>query len=251
MSASGRSARASSAWRIAVSSVVAHEAVPELSDLGFHAFTTTREAGSFNVMSPEPAADVMARWYGLVDYVGRWAPRFATARQVHGAVVHRHDGGWAGWLRAPEGDGHFAASPGTAMAVTVADCVPVFLAHPAGAAAMIHAGWRGTAAGILGQGIACFREAGLEPEDLALHLGPSICGTCYEVGPDVYQELTGRSVDRPTCADLRALLASQAAALGVRRISTSPWCTRCHNDRFFSHRCGDRGRQLGVIVATG
>jgi YfiH family protein len=192
----------------------------------------------------------MSRWYGLVDHLAQWAPRFATARQVHGVDVHRHGGDWVGWLRAPNGDGHFSPRPGTAIAVTVADCVPVFVAHPGGAAAMIHAGWRGTAAGILGRGIDCFREAGLEPADLAVHLGPSICGTCYEVGPDVYRELTGASVNQPTCADLRAILARQAESLGVHRISTSRWCTRCHNDRFFSHRCGDPGRQLGVIVAT-
>lgn len=248
MSGSSRSARASSAWRIAVSSAIAHEPVEELAPLGFHAFTTVRETGSFNVMGEERAADVMARWYALVSYLGQWAPRFATARQVHGDVVHRHEAGWAGWLRAPDGDGHFAAEPGIAMAVTVADCVPVFIAHPGGASAMIHAGWRGTAAGILGKGIARFREAGIATADLAIHLGPSICGRCYEVGPDVYHALTGAQVDRPTCADLRQLLASQAEAAGVRRVSISRWCTRCHNDRFFSHRCGDPGRQLGVIV---
>ena len=229
--------------------MVAHEPVGELAEVGFHAFTTTREAGSFNVMGTESAADVMGRWYGLLEHLAQWSPRFATARQVHGSHVHRHEGVWTGWLRAPDGDGHFASRSGTAMAVTVADCVPVFMAHPAGAAAVIHAGWRGTAAGILGQGVASFREAGLAPADLTVHLGPSICGACYEVGPDVYRALTGATVDSPTCADLRALLELQAEALGVRRISTSRWCTRCHNDRFFSHRCGDPGRQLGVIVA--
>lgn len=231
--------------------MIAHEPVPELAELGVHAFTTTRETGSFNGMTDEPSERVMSRWYALVAYLGQWSPRFATARQVHGTTVHRHERAWSGWLRAPDGDGHFAPTPGTAMAVTVADCVPVFVAHPDGAAAMLHAGWRGTAAGILGEGIARFREAGLEPAALAVHLGPSICGNCYEVGPDVYRQLTGAQVSEPTCADLRQLLAEQADAAGVRHISISPWCTRCHNDRFFSHRCGDLGRQLGVIVVSG
>jgi YfiH family protein len=224
------------------------EPVAELEALGFHAFTTTRESGSFNTMAGEPSADVFSRWYRLVDYVGRWVPRFATAPQVHGTTVHRHEGTWTGWLRTPHGDGHFAPLPGTAMAVTVADCVPVFVAHPSGAAAMLHAGWRGTAGGILERGVTLFAEAGHEPSELVVHLGPSICGKCYEVGPEVYRELTGNEVDRPTCADLRAILASQAESLGVRQISISRWCTRCHNDRFYSHRCGDKGRQLGVIL---
>lgn len=229
-------------------STVAHEPIPELAELGFHAFTTTREAGSFNVMGAEPAATVMSRWYALIDYLGRWAPRFATAPQVHGTVVHQHEAGWSGWLRAPRGDGHFAATPGTAMAVTVADCVPVFLAHHDGASAVLHAGWRGTADGILGRGVELMTRAGYGAADLHIHLGPSICGPCYEVGPDVYERLTGVAVARPATVDLRAILADQAEALGVGRVTISRWCTRCHNDRFFSHRRGDPGRQLGVIV---
>lgn len=229
-------------------SAIAHEPVAELAEIGFHAFTTTREAGSFNVMGPEPSAEVISRWYRLIDYVGAWSRRFTTAPQVHGTIVHDHEAGWSGWLRAPHGDGHFTASEPTAMAVTVADCVPVFVAHPGGAAAVIHAGWRGTAAGILARGVDRFRDAGLDPSDLVMHLGPSICGACYEVGPEVYRELTGHATDRPACVDLRAILRRQAGALGVHRISTSRWCTRCHNERFFSHRCGDLGRQLAVIV---
>jgi hypothetical protein len=66
----------------------------------------------------------------------------------------------------------------------------------------------------------------------------------------VYERLTARAVEAPSYVDLRELLARQAAELGVRHVSLSQWCTRCHNERFFSHRCGDQGRQLAVIVAT-
>jgi polyphenol oxidase len=193
---------------------------------------------------------VMGRWYALRDDLRqRGAYRFATARQVHGDRVVEHDGAWSGWLRLDDADGHFTAVRGTAMAVTVADCVPVFIGHPSGAAALLHAGWRGTAARILERGIAVCRSRGLAPRDLRLHLGPAICGRCYEVSPDVYAALTGRSVSAPSAVDLRAVLADQAAAAGVRAVSTSPCCTRCHNDEFYSHRAGDEGRQLGVILA--
>jgi YfiH family protein len=235
---------------IGAASAIAHEPVAELAEIGFHAFTTTRDTGSFNVMGQEPAAQVMSRWYALIDYLGRWAPRFASAPQVHGITVHEHDARWTGWLRATQGDGHFAPAGGTAMAVTVADCVPVFLAHPYGAAAVLHAGWRGTADHILDRGVELMSRAGFAAPDLRIHLGPAICGTCYEVGPEVYERLTGQPVAAPARVDLRALLAARAEALGVRRISVSRWCTRCHNDRFFSHRCGDLGRQLGVIVSA-
>src|SRR2546425_253789 len=76
---------------------------------------------------------------------------------------------------------------------------------------------------------------GLEAGDALVHLGPAICGRCYEVGPDVYEQLTGWQTMRHRNVDLRALLAEQAKNAGVRRISASAYCTRCDNDRFFSH----------------
>ncbi len=84
--------------------------------------------------------------------------------------------------------------------------------------------------------------------DTRIHFGPAICGRCYEVSADVYAQLTGRDPGRPTPVDLRAILADQARAAGATRITVSELCTRCNNDRFFSHRAGDTGRQLGVIV---
>jgi polyphenol oxidase len=151
----------------------------------------------------------------------------------------------------PSADGHLSVPRGTAMAVTVADCVPIFLAHPSGAIALLHSGWRGTAARILAHAVDALAHRGVPAHELRAHLGPAICGRCYEVSPDVYAALTGTSVPAPTTVDLRALLADHARALGVRRISVSPFCTRCDNDRFFSHRAGDSGRQLGVMVAPG
>jgi polyphenol oxidase len=90
---------------------------------------------------------------------------------------------------------------------------------------------------------------GFPAAELRVHTGPAICGKCYEVSGDVYAKLTGRDPGRPTTIDLRALIADHARAAGVRHITTSPSCTRCDNDRYFSHRAGDVGRQLGVSVA--
>ncbi|HEY7860834.1 MAG TPA: polyphenol oxidase family protein, partial [Gemmatimonadaceae bacterium] len=192
---------------------------------------------------------VMSRWWSLVDALGRYGPRFATARQVHGNRVVVHGVEWEGWLRSTAADGHVAADRGTALAVTVADCVPVFIAHPGGAIALLHAGWRGTAARILEAGVHGLVRLGLAPGDLSLHLGPAICGRCYQVGADVFAQLTGRSVSQPQCVDLRDILAGQARASGVGRVSISERCTRCDSARFFSHRAGDAGRALAVIVS--
>lgn len=230
----------------AVDSAVAEE-LPDFSAIGAVAFTTTREWGSFALQSPEPAATVFGRWTALAGKVAPGAPRLASAHQVHGAHILLHREGWTGWLRAADADGHVALEPGTAMAVSVADCVPVFLAHPRGATAIVHSGWKGTEARIAAHAVAMLAQAGFPASELLVHCGPSICGDCYEVSPEVYHRLTTRTVDRPSPVDLRALIAADVRNVGVREVSISPWCTRCHNGRFFSHRCGDVGRQLGVI----
>jgi hypothetical protein len=181
--------------------------------------------------------------------VGGCDARLASATQVHGNHVIQHVGNWRGWLRGEDADGHLSIRRGTAMAVTVADCVPVFLAHPSGATAALHSGWRGTAARITQQALAQFGVQGLSASDFRLHCGPAICGKCYEVSASVYAKLTGRDPGKPTTIDLRALIADHARDMGVKQISSSQLCTRCDNDRFYSHRAGDAGRQLGVIVA--
>ena len=224
------------------------EPIDDFRSIGIEAFTTTRATGSFGTNSDEPVTDVMTRWYDLQSGLTPVAPRLATARQVHGARVVSHTSDWVGWLRVDEADGHIAPTRGFALAVTVADCVPVFIAHRSGAAALLHSGWKGTVAGILGVAVRALGKRGLEPAGLLVHLGPSICGSCYEVSPDVHAQLTGKSVAVPTPVDLRAILADQAREVGVRQISVSPFCTLCHQGKFYSHRGGDLGRQIGVLV---
>ena len=226
------------------------ETIDDFAAFGIRAFTTTRAAGSFGTQTEEPVRDVLDRWAALQRDLAAGGPRLATARQVHGSHVFAHATGWEGWLRCNDGDGHVALDRGTAMAVTIADCTPVFLAHPSGAAGVLHAGWRGTAGRILEQGVRALAQRGIPTGELHVHFGPAICGACYEVSPEVYARLTGRAVDRPTTVDIRGVLAEQARALGLRHIGASPSCTRCDNDRFYSHRAGDAGRQLGVIQAV-
>ena len=223
------------------------EIVEAFRELGVSAFTTGRAAGSFGIHSDEPVRDVMGRWASLRARLG--AARLATAAQVHGDAILEHEGTWTGWLRGDSADGHLARARGTAMAVTVADCVPVFVAHPSGAAAILHSGWRGTAAGIVERTIRRMVALGYEVSALRVHCGPAICGRCYEVSADVAVRLTGRDPGRSVTVDLRELIVRRVRALGVSATSSSEYCTRCDNDRFFSHRAGDVGRQVGVIFA--
>jgi YfiH family protein len=224
------------------------EPIDVFTSFGVRAYVTTRAFGSLSTQGDESVQDVIGRWDALRLGVLR-APRFATGRQVHGTRVAMHDGSWSGWLRVDDADGHYAPDRGTGLAVTVADCVPVLIAHPSGAVAALHAGWRGTAAGIMRKALTVMAEDGLALRELRVHLGPAICGKCYEVSPEVYAQLTGKIVESPTTVDLRGLLAGQACAAGVRAVTVSDDCSRCDDDRFFSHRGGDTGRQAAAIIA--
>ncbi|MEO7043103.1 MAG: polyphenol oxidase family protein [Gemmatimonadaceae bacterium] len=223
------------------------ERVAEFDDLGVVAFTTRREAGTFGLSGTDPVGEVMGRWTGLLQDTG--ARGICVAPQIHGDRVLPHVTAWEGFLRTEPADGHATQERGLALAVTIADCAPVFLAHPSGAIAIVHSGWRGTEARIIDQAIRLLGRVGLPPDELRVHIGPAVCGRCYEVSADVRSRLTGEAANRPGNVDIRSLIAEQARAAGVTSISVSPSCTRCDNDAFYSHRAGDAGRQIAVIVA--
>lgn len=231
-------------------SIPIEEEIADWTGFGVLAFTSGRKHGDFR-LSENAADDSRPAWQDLLAALAATADRLVVARQVHGRNILVHASTtWRGFKIFETGaDGHFTKERGTAMAVTVADCVPVFIAHPSGAVAVLHSGWRGTAAGIAASAVDVFRDKGLAARDLKVHLGPAICGSCYRVGADVSEVLTGaRAAD--TCVDLRDILSRQFREAGVRTITVSELCTRCDNDRFFSHRAGDPGRQVGIVVVS-
>jgi polyphenol oxidase len=198
-----------------------------------------------------PAGVVMARWQRLRDALG--CRVIVHARQVHQAAVLVHERVPDGVHIAPDADGHATAHDQAILAVSVADCVPIFVVAPGTRAiALLHGGWRGVAAGILEQGIATLRDRyRTEPATMRVHLGPAICGACFEVGPEV---VAGLGLAPPAedrgFVDLRADLATRALAAGVPAggISASTVCTRCGNSPFYSHRGGCSERQVAVLA---
>lgn len=205
------------------------------------------DLGIFSDASPPRA--VLGSWERLRRETG--FARVVHAHQVHGAAVRVHDSGPPGLHLAEPCDGHATAAGGTLLAVTVADCVPISVVDPRRrAVALLHAGWRGVAAGILERGVAVLEErVGSMAADLLVHLGPAICGRCYEVGPEVFRGLGLPEPPGPALLDLRAALADRAVAAGVgeENVSVSAHCTRCGGSGLFSHRGGDRGRQAGYL----
>lgn len=204
----------------------------------------------------QPVGAAIDRWRAL--RLALRMPVAVHARQVHGARVLRHERALPDGLIVAEGyDAHVTALPGVLLTVAVADCVPVFLADPrTRTVAAAHAGWRGAAAGVLERTVSEMADGwGCRPGDLHVHLGPAICGRCYEVGPEVHAALhpEREPPGGPRPVDLRAALADRAAAAGVApdRISVSAHCTRCGPGEFFSHRGGSAARQMGIIGIPG
>ena len=128
--------------------------------------------------------------------------------------------------------------------VLSADCLPVALASD-GAVAMLHAGWRGLAAGVLEEGVRALHDVGGSGPIIAV-IGPGAGVCCYEVGEEVHAAFDGAHLDGRRI-DLKAIARQRLLAAGVTRVRDLELCTIC-DERFFSHRReGSRaGRQAGV-----
>jgi YfiH family protein len=171
--------------------------------------------------------------------------RVAQGRQVHGTDVRRVT---ALPAEVEDGDGQATALRDVGALVLTADCLPVALATP-GAIAVVHAGWRGLAGGILEEGVRAVRELGGEDGELVAAIGPGAGGCCYEVGDDVRAALGVRAAGAPAAIDLKALAAERLVAAGASAVHDCGLCTMC-TDRalFFSHRRDGpvTGRQGGI-----
>ena len=221
-------------------------------DFGVIAGLTTRgpkdQEFDLGLASEQPTRAVLGRWDQLQDAFAGFGG-IVVGRQVHGREVRWHDR-VNGWSIVRGVDGHATNVPGILLAVSVADCVPIYVVDPVRRAiALLHSGWRGTAAGILRAGIDLLTSrAGSRPSDLVVHCGVAICGDCYQVGSDV-AGACGRPADGPTHLDLRGVIAEQAGGQGVGRVSVSPLCSAHMGDRFFSHRGsgGKAGRMIAFL----
>lgn len=209
-----------------------------------HGFSTRDGGGA-------AAPDVLLAAAGLS---GR---QLLTATQVHGArLVSTRQ-----FSDPPEADGFLIPRDPEAPAagIRTADCVPVLLADPVtGQGAVIHSGWKGTAAGIAPLAVALLAGRGACRSDLRAALGPAIGPCCYQVGDEVVRAVGGSGVesrDGSSHLDLRQAIRTQLEAAGLppKRISTAPWCTRCENGLFFSWRRegAGAGRMLSVLGASG
>lgn len=209
-----------------------------------HVRFTTAADGDLAV--GQPADVVAARRRALVPLPWTWL------HQVHGneVVTVAEPGARAG----ANADAAVTRAVGAALAIHTADCAPVALVADEGVVAVVHAGWRGLAAGIVEGAAEAVRRAG--GVRLRAVVGPCIHHCCYEFGAADLDHLAaryGEEVRATTAAgrpalDLAAAVASALAAAGVELAAASPACTACGGLPLFSHRArGDTARQAMVV----
>ena len=182
------------------------------------------------------------------EAVGVPARTLAFNRQVHSATVHRARAG----ARGAPGDGLWSDEPGVAMLAMSADCLPIAVARSTGepALAVLHAGWRGLAEGVVAAGASALFSGVTRRPRLTAIIGPAIGPCCYEVGAEV-SELFAPDLTRYGKLDLWSAAERALRAAGVRRVERVDLCTHCNPELFFSHRRDGRARGVqGVLGAV-
>lgn len=213
-----------------------------------------------------------ADWKDVARAIGVPPSHLARLKQVHGvasvvvaAKAVPAEGRW------PHADIVMTDDPDVAVCVQVADCVPMLLADPAHrAVAAVHAGWRGTAAGIAREAVAAMSARfGSRPDRLVAAIGPSIGGCCYQVGPEVLEAFLAGGFSKAETdswfrpdgngdrlkLDVRAANRAQLVGAGLDpgNVAVCDLCTACHPSLFFSYRREGpgTGRLAGVIRPAG
>lgn len=227
---------------------------------GICAGTTTRAGGlsrgslaSFNLaahVADDPAVVAANRARLRADLALPAEPLWL--RQVHGAEVVVHDGSQV----EPEADAAVTFEAGRVLAVLTADCLPVVLSsRDGGRLGLVHAGWRGLAAGVLDRTVTAL---GVPGGELLAWFGPAISAPAFEVGAEVREAfVAGHAADAAAFtpnergrwqADLYALARARLGRLGVTTVAGGGECTFRDAGRFYSHRRDPRGGRMATLL---
>jgi polyphenol oxidase len=219
---------------------------------------------NLNYMPWDSAERVDANRERYLSALNLHGAQLATLHQVHSNRAYIIEEDYREWNQS-EGDALITRIEGVALAVKVADCLPVLVADPVKrAVGAVHSGWRGTLSGVLRKTISEMeRVFGTNPSDLVVAVGPGIRSCCYEVGPDVVERFEKDyrgaglvSASAPGSGkyflDLVKALDVQLDLAGVpveNRFDLGA-CTRCNTGTFFSYRAegAASGRMMAVIA---
>lgn len=190
----------------------------------------------------------------LSSVTGLEAERILMLDQVHGDTI-LHIDKYPQGVRASEGfaDGMITSLPGLCLVIRTADCVPVFLYDPdKKVLGAVHSGWKGTMLNITGKCIGMMHELyGSDPGRLFAFILPSIGPQSYEVNSDVADYFPGETIliNGRLHVDLWSSIEKACARSGLRpeNIFNAEICNRKNTGDFFSHRYGDKGRNLNFI----
>jgi YfiH family protein len=234
-------------------------------DMGAEVAVTTRLGGvsrppydtlNLGLHVGDDPADVAANRRLAADAFGVEISRLVFARQVHGAGAAAVGDDDAGRGAAADDDAVADAdilittTPGVALVIIVADCAPLALIDArAGVLAVVHAGWRGTAAGVVGVALEAMVERGAAREHIRTWIGPAVAPERYQVTDEVRRALEvavgpaplDREVARPDgpghwLVDLVAANTQQLRRGGVPAGHVSACGVTTADGRFFSDR---------------
>ncbi len=224
--------------------------IPELADEPglVHGFSTVAigSVGLTHAPDPEP---VLASRRQFMRILGIEDMTLTMAGAVHGASVARVDQPVSA---IDDVDALVTDRPDIALFATYADCYPIVLWDAEQeVAGLVHAGWRGTFAGVAGAAVK-FMQREYGSRDIVAGIGPGICGRCYEVGEEVASKFDSKFVtpgvgDR-LLLDLAAANRAQLKDAGISEIYDIGICTKEHY-LFPSHRRHPDGTRFGAIVA--
>ena len=213
--------------------------------------------------SPE---NVLKNYEILGNSIGFDPKNAVLTHQTHTDIVlavdERHGGAGLFAPELPECDGLITNTPGLALVVFTADCTPILYHDPVtGAVGAVHAGWRGTAAGIAQKAVeAMVQHYGCKPENIRAAIGPNIKQCCFETHEDVPNAMLDALGDgaKPHIIqtgdkyhlNLTAINAEFLRRAGVTHIEAAADCTRCNPDTYWSARITGnvRGSQGAIIV---
>jgi YfiH family protein len=243
-----------------------------------HAFTTRLGGNTpeplnwFNLgrhwPTEESRVEAMKNRDTLCASLGLDASQLTVPGQQHTTNIFLLKDGAEKGLALPNYDGVATSAHNHPILLHFADCTPVMLVdRKKRVLCVMHAGWRGTAGGIVTKGVQLLHAAlGCEPADMVAAVGPAIGACCYETGEDVAEALAstiadpearGQVIQRGSSGkphpDLKAVNAVQLYEAGVGQVDITSWCTACRPDLFYSHRQsgGQTGRQGALACFVG
>lgn len=212
--------------------------IPELTH-----FFTTRES-FIKTKDPNYEEQVSSNKSDICNYLKISPDNLVFAKQIHSANIKITEEGINFY---PDTDAIILTNKQQAVCLNFADCTPVIIYDKENnIAAVVHAGWRGTAQSIVQKTVLKLqKEFNSKPENISAVIGPAISICCYNVGEDVYTQLKETVSDFSNLyiikdnnlyIDLKRINQKQLNDIGVNNIDICPFCTCCNNDLFFSYR---------------